>query len=324
MKIAITGGAGFIGQRLARALLARGSLTGASGKSERIERIVLADVAQANLGDARVTSLAGDIAEPSFVARMLEGEPASIFHLAAVVSGHAEADFDVGMRVNLDATRGLLEACRGFAKPPRFVFSSSVAVFGGKLPDPVPEDWPLYPQTSYGTQKAIGELLVNDFSRKGFVDGRALRLPTVSVRPGKPNRAASSFASGIIREPLAGVEAICPVPPEARMWLTSPNAVVENIIGAHELEASAFGHTRSLNLPGLCASVGEMAKALERVAGKEVASRIKWQRDEHITKMVLGWPAALETRRALAMGLRSDPDFDALVRAYMREFVAPT
>lgn len=319
MKVVITGGAGFLGQRLARALLARGKLTGRSGKPEAIERIVLADVARCGLDDARLAHEAGDLAEPAFIARILEGEPASVFHLAAVVSGHAEAEFDVGMRVNLDATRALLEACRRFAKPARFVFSSSVAVFGGKLPDPVPEDWPLHPQTSYGTQKAIGELLVNDFSRKGFVDGRSLRLPTVSVRPGKPNRAASSFASGIVREPLAGVEAICPVPPEARMWLTSPDAVIDNIVAAHEIDAAAFGHTRSLNLPGLTASVGEMAAALERVAGKDVAARIKWQRDERITKMVLGWPAALETRRAHAMGLRSDPDFDTLVRAYMRE-----
>ena len=319
MKVVITGGAGFIGQRLARALLARGKLTGPSGSAEPIERIVLADVARCAMDDPRVAHEVGDIADPAYIARILDGQPGSVFHLAAVVSGHAEAEFDVGMRVNLDATRGLLEGCRRFAKPARFVFSSSVAVFGGKLPDPVPEDWPLYPQTSYGTQKAIGELLVNDFSRKGYVDGRALRLPTVSVRPGKPNRAASSFASGIVREPLAGVEAICPVPPEARMWLTSPTAVVENIIGAHELPASAFGHTRSLNLPGLTASVGEMAAALERVAGKEVAARIKWQRDEFITKLVLGWPAALETKRAHAMGLRSDPDFDALVRAHMAE-----
>ena len=319
MKVVITGGGGFLGQRLARALLAKRTLAGPLGNQEAIERIVLADTARANIEDARIESLVGDIADDGFVAKMLEGEPSSIFHLAAVVSGQAEADFDLGMRVNLDATRGLLEACRRFRKPPRFVFSSSVAVFGGKLPDPVPEDWPLYPQTSYGVQKAVGELLVNDFSRKGFVDGRALRLPTVSVRPGKPNRAASSFASGIIREPLAGVEAICPVPPEARMWLTSPNAVIGNIVAAHEVEASAFGHTRSLNLPGLTASVGEMAAALERVAGREVAARIKWQRDEQITKMVLGWPAALEARRAQAMGLRSDPDFDALVRAYMAE-----
>ena len=319
MKVVITGGAGFLGQRLARTLLGRGTLTGRSGKQEKIERIVLADVARCALDDARVTHEVGDLAESGYIARILDGQPESVFHLAAVVSGHAEADFDTGMRVNLDATRALLEACRRFAKPARFVFSSSVAVFGGKLPDPVPEDWPLNPQTSYGTQKACGELLVNDFSRKGFVDGRSLRLPTVSVRPGKPNRAASSFASGIVREPLAGVEAICPVPPEARMWLTSPDAVIDNIIAAHEVDGAAFGHSRSLNLPGLTASVGEMAAALERVAGREVAARIRWQRDDHITKMVLGWPAALETKRAYAMGLKSDPDFDALVRAYMRE-----
>ena len=307
MKVLVTGGAGFLGQRLAHALLARGG----------IDEVVLADTAAASIPDSRVRNEVGDLADPRFLDRILAGQPPSIFHLAAVVSGQAEADFDLGLRVNVDATRALLEKCRGFAKPPRFVFSSSVAVFGGPLPDPGPEDWALSPQTSYGIQKAIGELLVNDFSRKGFVDGRSLRLPTVCVRPGKPNRAASSFASGIIREPLAGVEAVCPVPPEARMWLTSPEAVIQNLVAAHDLDAAAFGHTRALNLPGLTASVGEMAAALERVAGREVAARIRWQRDETITRMVLGWPAALETRRAHAMGLSADADFDTMVRNYM-------
>ena len=309
MRILITGAAGFLGQRLAHALLSRAPS----------DTLVLADTSRAAIDDPRVRHEVGDLADPAFLARILRDPPGSIFHLAAVVSGQAEADFDLGLRVNVDATRALLEACRRFPAPPRFVFSSSVAVFGGPLPDPVPEDWALSPQTSYGVQKAIGELLVNDFSRKGFVDGRSLRLPTVCVRPGKPNRAASSFASGIIREPLSGVEAICPVPPEARMWLTSPEAVIENLIAAHDLDASAFGHTRALNLPGLTASVAEMAAALERVAGREVAARIRWQRDDTITRMVLGWPAALETRRAKAMGLRADPDFDTMVRNYMAE-----
>ncbi|HEX4944292.1 MAG TPA: D-erythronate dehydrogenase, partial [Usitatibacteraceae bacterium] len=211
MKIVITGGAGFLGLRLAKKLLERGTLTGRSGGPEAISQVVLVDVAKADLDDPRVVHLVGDIADPFFIAAAIGNDAASVFHLAAVVSGQAEAEFDVGMRVNLDATRGILESCRKLPAPPRVVFASSCAVFGGALPPVVPESWNLQPQTSYGTQKVIGELLVNDFSRKGFIDGRALRLPTICVRPGKPNKAASSFASGIIREPLSGVEAICPV-----------------------------------------------------------------------------------------------------------------
>ena len=242
MRVVITGGGGFLGSRLARALLARGKLTDARGGERDIREIVLLDVVPApDLGDARVRSIAGDLADPVVVERALAPVTASVFHLAAVVSGQAEADFDLGMRVNLDATRLLLERCRKLAAPPKLLFTSSLAVFGGPLPDPVPDDAPLMPQTSYGTQKAIGEYLVYDMTRKGMIDGRSLRLPTVTVRPGKPNKAASSFASGIIREPLAGVNAPCPVAPTTRMWVISPRAVVANLIIGHEAPASAFG-----------------------------------------------------------------------------------
>ena len=214
MRIVITGGAGFLGQRLARRLLERGSLTDARGQSRKIGEIVLLDVVPATLpADSRLTSVAGDLADPAVVDRVLTRDTDTVFHLAAVVSGQAEADFDIGMRVNLDATRLLLERCRTMAAPPKFVFTSSLAVFGGPVPDPVTDDAPVTPQASYGAQKLIGEYLVYDMTRKGFLDGRSLRLPTVTVRPGKPNKAASSFASGIIREPLAGVDAICPVAP---------------------------------------------------------------------------------------------------------------
>jgi D-erythronate 2-dehydrogenase len=221
MRIVITGGAGFLGVRLARAILARDTLTDARGAARRIREVVLLDVADPpDPGDPRVRRFTGDLADPTVIERALTGDTDSIFHLAAVVSGQAEADFDIGMRVNLDATRLLLERCRKLAAPPKFVFASSLAVFGGPLPDPVTDDAPVTPQASYGTQKAIGELLVYDMTRKGFIDGRSLRLPTVTVRPGKPNKAASSFASGIIREPLAGVDAICPVARTTRMWVT--------------------------------------------------------------------------------------------------------
>ena len=319
MNVVITGGAGFLGLRLAKALLARGHLGGSSGKAKPITRVILVDVAKAALEDKRVTHLVGDIADPAFLARAIASGTGSVFHLAAVVSGQAEADFDLGMRVNVDATRGILEACRELPNPPRVVFASSCAVFGGALPAVVPESWPLQPQTSYGTQKAIGELLVNDYSRKGFIDGRSLRLPTICVRPGKPNRAASSFASGIIREPLSGVEAVCPVEPEVPMWLSSPGAVVGHFIEAHEAPAAAFGFSRSLNLPGITVTVGEMAAALERVAGKAVAARIRWEPDAAIAKMVSGWPAGIETARAHAMGMHSDANFEALVRSFIAE-----
>ena len=212
MKVLITGGAGFLGQRLARELLARGSLKDAKGAPQALTQLVLLDVVQANdFGDSRVRTEVGDIAEQSVLERVIDSDTAAIFHLAAIVSGQAEADFDLGMRINLDASRLLLDVCRQRGHRPRVLFTSSVAVYGGELPEIVQNDTALNPQSSYGAQKAIAELLLNDYSRRGFVDGRVLRLPTISVRPGRPNAAASSFASGIIREPLNGEQAVCPV-----------------------------------------------------------------------------------------------------------------
>ena len=241
MNVVITGGAGFLGTRLARRLLERGTLSDASGRVREIASITLLDVAPAApFDDKRVRSIVGDLADASLVEQALPRDTDTVFHLAAVVSGQAEAEFDVGMRVNLDATRALLERCRKLASPPKLVFTSSLAVFGGPVPDPVPDDAPLMPQASYGAQKAIGEYLVYDMTRKGMIDGRSLRLPTVTVRPGKPNRAASSFASGIIREPLSGVAAICPVAGTTKMWVQSPRAAVDNLIVGHEAPASSF------------------------------------------------------------------------------------
>jgi nucleoside-diphosphate-sugar epimerase len=317
MRIVVTGGAGFLGQRLAHAILARGSLVDSGGQTREVTEVALLDVVAApRIDDARITTITGDLAERAVVERALTRDTASVFHLAAVVSAQAEAEFDTGMRVNLDATRMLLERCRTLAKPPKFVFASSLAVFGGPLPDPVPDDAPVTPQSSYGTQKAVGELLVHDMSRKGMIDGRSLRLPTVTVRPGKPNKAASSFASGIVREPLAGVEAICPVPPQTAMWTTSPRTVIDNIIAAHDADGSRFGPLHALNLPGLCVTAGEMVAALARVAGDEVAARVKWQRDPAIERIVSTWPSRFAAARALSLGLRADADFDSIVRAH--------
>lgn len=318
MEVLITGGAGLLGARLARQLLERGSLADAQGRQAAVTRITLLDVVPAQgFDDARVRVVTGDIADQQTIARVLTPETQSVFHLAAIVSGQAEADFDLGMRINFDATRLLLERARSNGNCPRFVFTSSVAVFGGDLPARVPDSQLLMPQSSYGAQKVMGELLVNDYSRKGYIDGRALRMPTVCVRPGKPNKAASSFASGIIREPLKGIEAVCPVAPETPIWLLSPRYAIDSLIHGHDVDGSRFGGTRALSLPGLATTVQEMVAALERVAGSDVVKRIRWQQDPAIIRIVNSWPGDFDTQRASAMGFRGDADFDSIVQAYI-------
>lgn len=320
MRVLITGGAGFLGQKLARALLARGTLTDARGETRVLSRVTLVDVAVApGIGDPRVACLAGNLAEPDFVTRAFEGGLDSVFHLAAIVSGEAEQNFDLGWRVNVDATRLVLEACRRQHAPPKLVFTSSVAVFGGALPDVLQDDQILTPQSSYGAQKAIGELLVNDYSRKGFIDGRSLRLPTVAVRPGKPNKAASSFASGIVREPLNGIDALCPVLPDTRMWLLSPRTTVANLIVGHEAPVSAFGATRSVTVPGISVGVGEMVESLRRVAGDAVAARVSWKLDPAVDRIVRTWPRNFEAALGRKLGMAFDSDFDSIVRQYLTD-----
>lgn len=315
MKVLITGGGGFLGSRLARALLARGELGG-----QRISGIVLLDaVFSPALKDPRLRIVQGDIADPAVLGKAIEKDTAAVFHLAAVVSGAAEADFDLGMRVNLDGTRLLLETLRRCEKPPRVVFASSVAAFGGELPEVLDDATTPRPQTSYGTQKVIGEYLVSDFSRKGFIDGRSLRLPTIVVRAGKPNAAASSFASGIIREPLNGVVSECPVAPETGVWLLSPGRVVDAFVHAHELPAQAWGTNRVVNLPGITASVAEMLAALRRVAGAKVAERVAWKPDARIQAIVQTWPARFRTPRALQIGFKPDPDMESVIRDYIAQ-----
>jgi len=320
MRVVITGGAGFLGSRLAKKLLAREHLTDAQGTQRPLRELVLLDQAPARgFDDSRVRSVTGDLADAAVIEQVLTPDTDSVFHLAAVVSGEAEANFDLGMRVNVDATRLLLERCRRLNAPPKVVFTSSLAVFGGPLPDPVGDDAPITPQASYGVQKAIGEQFVYDMTRKGFLDGRSLRLPTVTVRPGKPNKAASSFASGVIREPLAGVDAPCPVAPTTRMWVQSPRAVIDNLVIGHEAPASKFSHTRSINVPGICISVAEMVAALRRVAGDAVADRVKWQFDPVIDRIVSTWPANFAPKLGPALGMKADVDFDSIVRAYIAD-----
>jgi nucleoside-diphosphate-sugar epimerase len=318
MKVLITGGAGFLGQRLARELLARGELKGADGKQQAISELVLLDVVAATgFDDSRVRVEVGDIAEPAVLERLIDDKTAVIFHLAAIVSGQAEADFDLGMRINLDASRVLLETCRMRGHHPRVVFTSSVAVYGGEMPDVVRDDTALNPQSSYGTQKAVAELLLNDYTRRGFVDGRVLRLPTISVRPGKPNAAASSFASGIIREPLNGAATICPVAGSTRLWLLSPRRAVACLIAGLEIDAAALGMQRAVNLPGISVSVDEMVGGLREVAGDEVVKRIEWNVDARIEKIVGSWPGRWDTTRAEQLGLVGEHSFADVIRSYI-------
>lgn len=318
MHILITGGAGFLGRKLAAALLARGTLAGPDGSPRPVERLTLLDIAPASgVDDRRVTSLAGDLGDAALLDRALANGVDGVFHLAAVVSGEAEANFDLGWRVNVDATRTLLERCRALGTRPRFLFASSCAVFGGPLPETLPDDQALMPQSSYGAQKAVGELLVHDYARKGFVDGRSLRLPTVAVRPGKPNKAASSFASGILREPLSGVEAVCPVGRETRMWLVSPRTMIDSFVTGYEAPASALPAWHSVNVPGISVTVGGMVDALRRVAGNAVADRVAFRHDEAIDRIVRTWPRDFDPKVGRALGMRSDADFDSIVRQYV-------
>ena len=320
MKIIITGGAGFIGKRLAKALLARGYAVGADGKKAEISELVLFDIApDIDIFDDRLRYVSGDISDAATVAQLIDEQTASIFHLAAVVSAHAEADFDLGYRINLDGTRHVLEAARALSHAPKLLFTSSIATYGGTLPDVVTDETAQVPQTSYGTAKVMGELLVQDYSRKGFIDGRSLRLPTISVRTGLPNKAASTWASSIIREPLCGRDAICPVSEATPMACMSPAKIIAALIHAHDLPADAFGMSRSLLLTGISVSAGEMAAAVERQRGNRSIGKILWEADPAIQKIVNGWPKATRSARADALGFAKDESLDEMVLGFIRD-----
>jgi nucleoside-diphosphate-sugar epimerase len=310
MNIAITGGGGFLGRRLAGALLA----------DPKVERLVLADVLPIVpfSADRRINLRATDLADPKAAEATVEGADV-IYHLAAVVSGQAEVEFDLGMRVNIDATRSLLEAARASGKRPRFVFASSLAVFGPPFPALISEWTAVRPQSSYGAEKAVGELLVAEYSRRGFVDGRVMRLPTICVRPGSANAAASSFVSGIIREPLHGEEAVCPVAREQELWLTSPRTAVANLVHGASLGPEALGSPCIVNLPGITVTVAEMIASLERVAGAEVSARVLFEEVPVVKRIVSSWPARFDVSRATALGFGRDPDFESLIRWFMAE-----
>ena len=326
MNILITGGSGFLGARLARALLAKGSLSVAGAAARSIETLTLADRAPPPddlAADKRVRFAGGDLNEQIANGTVPAAGTDVVFHLAAAVSGECEADFDLGMHSNFDATRMLLDACRALGSKPLFVFASSLAVFGNLPGQPLPaliEDFTLpTPQSSYGIQKFIGEQLVADFGRKGFITARSARLMTVSVRPGRPNGAASSFFSGMIREPLAGVRAQVPVPPETRHAFLSPRLTTEALIRVAEATDAEWGPLTAINLPALSATVGEMAAALGRVAGPAATELLDWTPDPAILRLVRTWPGNVASARARALGMQSDADFETIVRDYIRE-----
>ena len=307
VRIVITGGAGMLGGKLAERLAQDGAL----GTSE-ISQLTLVDVVPSTGGTV------ADIAEPGVAEEVVSTLPDVIFHLAAVVSGEAEADLDKGYRVNLDGTRRLLEAIRevGGGYRPRVVYASSIAVFGPPFPEAIGDEQAPAPQTSYGTQKAIGELLLADYSRRGLLDGIAVRLPTICVRPGSPNRAASGFFSSIIREPLSGREAILPVSADVRHWFASPRAAVGFLLHAAALEP---GDRRPLNMPGLSATVGEQIAALREVGGDEAVALIRREPDPAIARIVESWPRNFDTRRADELGFRAETSFDEIIRVYVED-----
>jgi len=316
MHILITGAAGMIGRKLTARLVKDASLNG-----QKIDALTLIDVVApekpAGFGSA-VKLSTGDLAAPGIAAKAVASRPDVIFHLAGVVSGEAETDFEKGYHVNLDGTRALLEAIRATKDyKPKVVFTSSIAVFGAPFPYAIPDDFHLTPLTSYGTQKAISELLLADYNRRGFLDGVGIRLPTICVRPGKPNMAASGFFSGIIREPLAGLEAVLPVADTVRHTHASPRAAVGSLIHAAGLTREQLGPRINLAMPGVCCTVAEQIESLKRIAGPKVAARIRREPDEPVVRIVSGWPERFDAKRAAALGFTAETDFDEIIRGHI-------
>ncbi len=317
MKLLIIGAAGMVGRRLAQTILQTGTLGG-----QAVDALTAFDVVRADLpASDRVRILSGDISDRATVDGLVADRPDVIFHLAAIVSGEAEADFDKGYAINLDGTRFLFEAIRaqGDDYHPRVVYTSSIAVFGAPFEDKISDTFITAPMTSYGAQKMIGELLLNDYSRKGIFDGIGIRLPTIVVRPGKPNKAASGFFSGIIREPLAGMDAVLPVDDDVRHWVASPDAAVGFLIHAATMDTAGLGARRCLTMPGLCVSIQDMIEALRAVAGDGAVAHIKRVPDQTIRTIVAGWPQDFSPDRALAAGFAADPDFQSIIRAHIRD-----
>ena len=319
MHLLILGGGGFLGKKLGLELLHRGEIAVDGGSPRAISQLTLFDKQLPGdfPDDDKLRLVEGDICDQDLVDSLLAQKPDVIFHLAAIVSGEAEKDFDLGMNVNLRASLHVLETCRSLAYQPVLVFASSCAVFGEEPSVQIEDRSVSFPKSSYGTQKAIVDLLINDFSRKGFIKGRALRLPTIVVRPGKPNAATTSFVSSIIREPLNGEKAICPVGPETPVWILSPNRVIENFIHAAEIPEEQLGVNRTINLPGLTLTISDMVQSLEKVGGKAAVDLIQWEADEWLQSIVLTFPTQFYPKRALELGFKKDESFDEVIEGFV-------
>jgi D-erythronate 2-dehydrogenase len=317
MKVLIVGGAGMVGRKLAERLAKDGALGG-----RPISALTLYDVVPPEApagGGFEVKTLTGDLPAAGEAESLVADKPDVIFHLAAIVSGEAEQDFDKGYRINLDGTRNLYDAVRKAAYGPRVVFTSSIAVFGAPFPASIPDEFHLTPLTSYGTQKAIGELLLADYTRRGIFDGVGIRLPTICVRPGKPNKAASGFFSNIIREPLVGQSAVLPVAEDVRHWHASPRSAVGFLVHAATIAGETIGARRNLTMPGVSVTVGEQIAALRNIAGDAAAERIVREPDQSIIDMVGGWPRNFDARRARELGFEADRSFEDIIRAHIED-----
>ena len=319
MKILVLGAGGMIGRKLVERLLDTGTLRG-----QPIESVTAFDVREPDFAHDAITvdNVAGDVADFGMCRDLVSERPDVIVHLAAIVSGQAEEDFELGYRINLDGTRTLFEAIRlegGRDYAPRVVYASSIAVFGAPFPDPIPDDYHLTPLTSYGVQKAIGELLLMDYTRRGYFDGVGLRFPTIVVRPGAPNAAASGFFSNIVREPLAGHEAVLPVERDVMHWMASPRAAAAFCVRAAEIDGAAIGPRRNLTMPGVAVTTGEEIEAVRRAGGDEAAALIREEPDEAIRAIVKNWPRRFDASRAEGLGFRAEGDFDAIVAAHMED-----
>src|SRR4028119_680385 len=316
MRILILGGGGFLGRRLAKELIENGGLS-----QGQLTHLTLVDIefVEDRLHDSRLEYIQADFSDEATITNILQQQPDVIFHLAAIVSGEAEKNLELGMKINFYASLQILELCRKLAIHPRIVFASSCAVFGGDVSKVITDETAPKPRSSYGTQKAMVELLMNDYSRRGFVDARSLRLPTIAVRPGKPNAATSSFISSIIREPLQGKKASYPVPPETPYWILSPKGVIQNFIHAAKIDKELLGDDRVINLPGLTVTVSEMIHSLEQIAGPEVTRLISHEPDAFLESIVLTWPPYFDTVRAKKLGFVSDSSVEEIIRSYIAE-----